>query len=159
MIVQQEQAEQLRRERFRAQEVLASLTAFCERIGARLEQATFEEKQVLLNLVVERIIVGEDTLEIRHVIPLGHSPPSERNPASEPIRRLSPDGVCAAPLPARTLQHGRDGALQSLVAVAGHQFHSAQTTGHQAAQERQPERAILARAHVDAEHFALAVAG
>ncbi|MGI9148529.1 MAG: hypothetical protein ACR2IK_18595, partial [Chloroflexota bacterium] len=68
LIVQQEQAEQLRRERFRAQEVLASLTAFCERIGAHLDQATFEERQVLLNLVVERIIVGEDTLEIRHVI-------------------------------------------------------------------------------------------
>ena len=31
LIVQQEQAERLRRERFRAQEVLASLTAFCER--------------------------------------------------------------------------------------------------------------------------------
>src|SRR5205814_2499341 len=76
LIVQQEQAERLRRERFRAQEVLASLTAFCERIGARLDQVTFEERQVLLNLVVERVIVGEDTLEIRHVIPLGHSPPT-----------------------------------------------------------------------------------
>src|SRR5207237_2700179 len=34
LIVQQEQAERLRREQFRAQEVVASLTAFCERVGA-----------------------------------------------------------------------------------------------------------------------------
>jgi site-specific DNA recombinase len=104
LIVQLEQAERLRRERFRAQEVLASLTAFCERIGARLDQATFEERQILLNLVVERIIVGEDTLEIRHVIPLGHSPPTVGTTADEQIRRLSPDGVHATTLPAGTLQ-------------------------------------------------------
>src|SRR3712207_3084110 len=32
--------------------------------------ATFEEKQSILQLLIERIIVGEDTLEIRHIIPL-----------------------------------------------------------------------------------------
>jgi site-specific DNA recombinase len=98
LIVQQEQAEHLRRERFRAQEVLASLTAFCERVGARLAEATFEEQQVLLNLLVERVVVGEHTLEVRHVIPLSHGPP----PSGDAIRRLSPDGVHSAPLPTRT---------------------------------------------------------
>jgi len=155
---QQEHAEQLRRERFRAQEVLASLTAFCARVGSRLTEATFEQKQLLLNLLVERIVVGEHTLEVRHVIPLGHSPSPAGSSLTEPIRRLSPDGVCAAPLPARTLQHGRDRALQTLVAIAGDQLHSAQTTRHQAAQERQPERAIFTRSHVQPKHFALTVA-
>ncbi len=127
MIVQQEQAEQLRRERFRAQEVLGSLAAFCDRIGAQLNQARFEEKQVLLNLVVERIVVGEHTLEIRHVIPLGHSPPPQNSPLTEPFRRLSPDGVGAAAFSAGSLQHRGDGAFQTLVSVADNQLHTGQS--------------------------------
>jgi site-specific DNA recombinase len=128
LIVQQEQAEQLRRERFRAQEVLASLTAFCERVGSRLAEATFEEKQLLLNLLVERIVVGEDTLEVRHVIPLGHHPPLDGSPPTEPIRRLSPDGVrSTALLPACPLEHRGDGAFQTLVAVADDQLHTGQS--------------------------------
>ncbi|MDP9379942.1 MAG: hypothetical protein M3Q29_07295, partial [Chloroflexota bacterium] len=39
-------------------------------VRSRLEGATFEEKQSILQLLIERIIVGEDSLEIRHVIPL-----------------------------------------------------------------------------------------
>jgi hypothetical protein len=157
LIVQQEQTERLRRERFRAQEVLASLTAFCERIRARLDQPTFEERQVLLNLVVERIIVGEDTLEIRHVIPLGHSPPTTGTACDEQIRRLSPDGVRPTALPAGALEHGRDRRLQSLMRIAGDELDAPETTRHQTAQERMPERTILARSDVEPEHFALPV--
>ena len=47
-----------------------SWRAFCERIRSRLDQLAAHEKQRILQLLVERIIVGEDTLEIRHVIPL-----------------------------------------------------------------------------------------
>ena len=43
---------------------------FCERIRGRLAEATLAEKQAILQLVVERIIVGDGSLEIRHVIPL-----------------------------------------------------------------------------------------
>ena len=53
-----------------AQAVWQELTTFCERIRSRLVQLTPLEKQRILQLLVERIIVGEDTLEIRHVIPL-----------------------------------------------------------------------------------------
>ena len=54
--------------------MLEDLKTFCRRINARLEDATFEEKQAILQLLIERIIVGEDTLEIRHVIPLDGPP-------------------------------------------------------------------------------------
>jgi site-specific DNA recombinase len=122
LIEQQEQAAQLRRERFHAQEVLASLTAFCERVGSRLAEATFEEKQVLLNLLVERIIVQEHTLEVHHVIPLGHGPPPHRTAQSEPLRRLSPDGVHSAALPAGALQHRAYRRVQPGMGAAGHQL-------------------------------------
>ena len=74
----------LRRQRARAQEVLADLTAFRERVCGRLDEASFADKQAVLQLVVERVIVHESSLEIRHVIPL-HSP---RRGARGPHRRI-----------------------------------------------------------------------
>jgi site-specific DNA recombinase len=76
LIEQQEQQVRLRQQQLHAQEVLDDLTAFCARIRARLAQATFADQQAILQLLIERIIVGEDTLEIRHVIPLRGLPPS-----------------------------------------------------------------------------------
>lgn len=93
---QQEQQARLRQERAHAQEVLEDLTAFCERIRARLSDATLEEKQEILQLLIERVIVGEDTLEIRHVIPL-RSPPAAQVPDGRDPR-LRSDGVEVAAL-------------------------------------------------------------
>lgn len=67
---QQDQLERLQAERQTAQSVGRDLTRFCERIRTRLKKATVAEKQEVLQLLIERIIVGDDTLEIRHVIPL-----------------------------------------------------------------------------------------
>ena len=69
-----EQQAHLRRQAQGAREVLEDLQAFCPRIDARLDDATFEEKQAILQLLIERIIVREDTLEIRHIIPLDGLP-------------------------------------------------------------------------------------
>jgi site-specific DNA recombinase len=72
--------------------VRSSLEAFCYRISSRLDQASFADKQAILQLVIERIIVGDGSLEIRHVIPLSPGAPSgSGNPASQP--QLRSDGV------------------------------------------------------------------
>jgi site-specific DNA recombinase len=72
---QHEQHLRLRDQRLKARASLASLTAFGERISSRLQTADFAERQAILRLVVERIIIQDDALEIHHVIPLrGHSP-------------------------------------------------------------------------------------
>jgi site-specific DNA recombinase len=76
LIEQQAQQARLRQQRVHAQEVLEDLTTFCERIRTRLAEATFADQQAILQLLIERIIVGEDTLEIRHVIPLRGLPPT-----------------------------------------------------------------------------------
>ena len=49
---------------------------------ARLDEATLAEEQRLLHLLIERVIVGEDALEIRHVIPLRRLRPEALAPAS-----------------------------------------------------------------------------
>ena len=71
LTMQRDQEQWLRCERQTAKEVWADLMAFCERVRSRLDEATLAERQRILQLLIERVIVGEDALEIRHVIPLG----------------------------------------------------------------------------------------
>src|SRR5579859_3590272 len=56
-----------------------------------------------------------------------------------------------APLPRGAGQHRGDRVHQPRVVVAGHQGDAGQAAGGQAAQERQPPRAVLGAGHVDAE--------
>jgi site-specific DNA recombinase len=122
---QRDQEQRLRYERQTAKEVWADLTAFCERVRSRLDDATLAERQRILQLLIDRVIVGEDTLEIRHVIPLGRlkaesASPGPTDPAgsgggegSEPEgtppiglgARLRSDGVDPAPLLLRRVPH------------------------------------------------------
>src|SRR3954451_21093633 len=90
--------QKLRGEQVKAQAVLSDLTAFCERVLGRLGEASFADRQTILQLVIERIIVHESSLEIRHVIPL-HSPPPGRGSFAEPNGRLRSDRVRTATLP------------------------------------------------------------
>jgi site-specific DNA recombinase len=71
LMTQRDQEQRLRCERQTAKEVWADLTAFCQRVRSRLDEATLGERQRILQLLIERVIVGPDSLEIRHVIPLG----------------------------------------------------------------------------------------
>jgi hypothetical protein len=111
---QREQLARLRDRRRAAQEVWADLRSFCERVRGRLEGATLAERQQLLQLLIERVIVGEDTLEIRHVIPLGRPKPEvlaaalpdgppegsglDEPPLGGEAERLCSDGVCCTVL-------------------------------------------------------------
>jgi site-specific DNA recombinase len=100
---QRDQHRRLIEQRVRAQAVLANVAAFSERICSRLEDADFSERQAILQLIVERIIVHEDTLEIRHVIPLRDPGPTNGStgPAMPRDTGLRSDGV----RPARRLEN------------------------------------------------------
>ena len=96
LTAQHVQQARLQTERQAAQEVWADLKAFCERVRGRLDEATLAEKQQLLQLLIERVIAGEDTLEIRHVIPLRRLKP-------EALAPTSPDGPAEGSGPAESL--------------------------------------------------------
>jgi site-specific DNA recombinase len=81
---QYDQQVQLRSQRQVARQVLHDVTDFCERIRAGLHQATCADKRRILQLLVDRIIVGEGSLEIRHVIPLGGRDPARVKMSREP---------------------------------------------------------------------------
>lgn len=110
---QYDQHVQLRSQRQTARQVLRDVTDFCARIRTGLDQASFADKRRILELLIDRIIVGEDTLEIRHVIPLrGQDPATVKipveprngqggsigaNSSSIVDERLRPEGVGPAP--------------------------------------------------------------
>jgi site-specific DNA recombinase len=112
LITQRDQEQRLHTERQAAKAVWSDLEAFCRRVRSRLDEATLAERQRILQLLIERVIVGEDSLEIRHVIPLGctgaelsghgaEGPPSgdgegrgpQETTRDRPSCRLCPDGV------------------------------------------------------------------
>ena len=61
----------------------------------------------------------------------------------------------AAALPAGPSEHRGDGVLQPLVGIGGYQLHSAEPPSGQRPQEGQPERAVLAGAHVHTQDLTL----
>jgi site-specific DNA recombinase len=54
----------------------ASATTFCERVRTRLASADFAQKRQLVELLIDRVLVSDDAVEIRYVFPL--SPDSEK---------------------------------------------------------------------------------
>jgi site-specific DNA recombinase len=113
LVTQRDQEQRLHAERQAAKAVWSDLEAFCRRVRCRLDEATIGDRQRVLQLLIERVIVGEDSLEIRHVIPLGRmgggpsgpgpEEPSrpgagaeggpEETPGDRPNYRLRSDGV------------------------------------------------------------------
>jgi len=119
LAAQRDQEQRLRAERRTAKAVWSDLESFCRRVRSRLDEATLGKRQRILQLLIDRVIVGEDSLEIRHVIPLGRlkgemlhraqsgpaAPEDGEKQRLEDVRRVGPrsrlrsDGVCPAKLP------------------------------------------------------------
>jgi site-specific DNA recombinase len=58
--------------------LVSSIEAFCQRVQASLTNATFEQKRRLVELLIDRVIVTDEDVEIRYVIPT--------HPRSEHVR-------------------------------------------------------------------------
>jgi site-specific DNA recombinase len=54
----------------------SSITAFCQRVNRGLLEATFEQKRQLVELLIDRVVVTMEEVEIRYVVPT--SPQSEQ---------------------------------------------------------------------------------
>ena len=50
-------------------ETVRSITALCERLQMGLEQATFAQRRELVELLIDRVVVTNEEVEIRYVIP------------------------------------------------------------------------------------------
>jgi hypothetical protein len=102
-----EQARQLEGSRGRHDELagmVQSIEAFCQRVQQGLAQATLEQKRQLVELLIDRVVVTNEEVEIRYVIPT--------SPTSEHLRfchlRLDYfDGICNVQV--RTLYSSQSG--------------------------------------------------
>src|SRR6266478_9349137 len=56
-------------------DMVQSMEAFCQRVQQGLAEATFEQKRHLIELLIDRVVVTNEEVEIRYVIPT--SPTSE----------------------------------------------------------------------------------
>ncbi len=66
------------RQRMELAGVADSIEDFCERVSAGLADATFEQRRKLVELLIDRVIVTGEEVEIRYVIPT--------DPSSEQVR-------------------------------------------------------------------------
>jgi len=75
------QAEELLAQTDRQKELIGlteSVTDFCRRIQQGLSNANFEQKRQLVELLIDRVVVTNDDVEIRYVIPTGPNGESTR---------------------------------------------------------------------------------
>jgi site-specific DNA recombinase len=68
-----------------AARLAAHAEAFCQRVRQGLEQADFGRKRELLELLIDRVIVTGDAVEIRYAVPV------ESEGEREPFCRLRTD--------------------------------------------------------------------
>ena len=69
LLVQGRQLEASARERTELTGIADSIEEFCEQVRARLADATFEQKRQPVELLIDRVIVGDEEVEIRYVVP------------------------------------------------------------------------------------------
>ena len=78
LAAQERQLQAQSRQRMELTGVAGSIEDFCERVRAGLANATFEQKRKLVELLIDRVIVTDEEVEIRYVIPT--------DPSSEHVR-------------------------------------------------------------------------
>jgi site-specific DNA recombinase len=63
-----------------------TLTAFLARLRSAADTLDIMERQRIVRLVVKDILIGEDSIVIRHCIPVGLAPPIDSGPATPPTQ-------------------------------------------------------------------------
>jgi site-specific DNA recombinase len=78
LVAQERQLQAESRQRMELAGVAGSIEDFCERVRGGLAEATFDQRRKLVKLLIDRVIVTEEKVEIRYVIPT--------DPSSEQVR-------------------------------------------------------------------------
>ncbi|MDQ5811753.1 MAG: recombinase family protein [Actinomycetota bacterium] len=69
LLAHKRQLEATARERTELSGIADSIERFCEQVKAALFDATFEQKRALVELLIDRVIVTDEEVEIRYVVP------------------------------------------------------------------------------------------
>jgi site-specific DNA recombinase len=77
LLAQERQLEASTRERTELAGIADSIEGFCEQVRAGLANATFEQKRRLVELLIDRVIVSDEEVEIRYVVPTSSNRPHQ----------------------------------------------------------------------------------
>jgi site-specific DNA recombinase len=77
LLAQERQLQASARERAELAGIADSIEEFCERVREGLAEATFEQKRRLVELLIDRVIVDDEELEIRYVVPTSPEGPHQ----------------------------------------------------------------------------------
>jgi site-specific DNA recombinase len=77
LLAQKRQLEASARERSELSGIADSIEAFCERARAGLSDASFEQRRALVELLIDRVIVSDEEVEIRYVFPTSPEGPHQ----------------------------------------------------------------------------------
>lgn len=95
LLEQQRQLEALARQQLDLQAMATSMESFCRQVREGLDQATFEQRRALVELLIDRVIVKGTEVEIRYVVPTSPNGPHQ------PFCHLRKDYRESGPLGAR----------------------------------------------------------
>lgn len=121
LLAQKRQLQATARERAELSGIADSIEKFCEQVKTSLSNATFQQRRSLAELLIDRVVVTDEEVEIRYVIPTSQDGPhqpfchlrtdyQDRLPGREVVRQQSP--VAAA------LEHVEDGVEDLAQAVS-----------------------------------------
>jgi site-specific DNA recombinase len=102
LLAQERQLESSARERAQLATIADSIEEFCERVRVGLADATFEQKRRLVELLIDRVIVTDEEVEIRYVVPTSPEGPYQ------PFCHLRTDYLPLLPLLAHRRNLGED---------------------------------------------------
>src|SRR5512140_623983 len=112
LTAQQRQLDAAAGQRLELQAVADGIEAFCQTVRARLAAATFEQRRQLAELLIDRVIVTNDQVEIRYVLPT--SPDGPHHPFCQ-LRKDHLDGVAVLVLSG--VEGGRAAAVAATAAA------------------------------------------
>jgi site-specific DNA recombinase len=78
LAAQEQQLQAQAHQRMELAGVAGSIEDFCQRVRGGLAEATFEQRRKLVELLIDRVVVADEEVEIRYVIPT--------DPSSEHVR-------------------------------------------------------------------------
>ena len=110
LAAQQRQLDAITQQRLELSAVADGIEAFCQTIRAGLATATFDQRRQLAELLIDRVIVTDDQIEIRYVLPI--SPDGPHRPFCQ-LRKdhllPPPRGQPPADLPGGQVRPGGEG--------------------------------------------------
>ena len=101
LAAQQRQLDAAASQRLELSAVADGIEAFCQTVRARLAAATFEQRRQLAELLIDRVIVTDDQVEIRYVLPTSPDGPHH------PFCQLRKDHLTGPPAPGDLDQGGQ----------------------------------------------------